>query len=165
MCVEKNPKYVLDADISKCFDKIDHKALLKKLGYKGKVNQQIKAWLKSGVIDNNTFLETEEGTPQGGVASPFLANIALHGLENHLNEFAKTIDMKRPDGRRQHAWQNKVRSLNFVRYADDFVLMHKDKKVVLEARKIIEKWLSEIGLELKPSKTRIDTPYCSRIWK
>jgi RNA-directed DNA polymerase len=153
--VERKPKYVLDADISKCFDKIDHQALLKKLGYKGKVRQQIKAWLKSGVIDNNTFLETEEGTPQGGVCSPLLANIALHGLENHLNEFAKTIDMKRPDGRRQEGWQMKVQSLNFIRYADDFVLMHRDKKVVLDGKKVIEEWLSNIGLELKPSKTRI----------
>ena len=155
VCIEKKPKYVLDADISKCFDKINHKALLKKLGYTGKVRQQIKAWLKSGVIDNNTFLETEEGTPQGSVCSPLLANIALHGLENHLNEFAKTIDMRRPDGRRQEGWQTKVQSLNFIRYADDFVLMHKDKKVILDGKKVIEKWLTEIGLELKPSKTRI----------
>jgi len=153
--VDKKPKYVLDADISKCFDKIDHNALLNKLGYQGKVRQQIKAWLKSGVIDNKTFLETEEGTPQGGVASPLLANIALHGLENYLNEFAKTIDMRRPDGRRQEGWQMKVQSLNFVRYADDFVLMHRDKKVILDGKRVIEKWLSDIGLELKPSKTRI----------
>jgi RNA-directed DNA polymerase len=153
--IDKKPKYVLDADISKCFDKIDHNALLNKLGYQGKVRQQIKAWLKSGVIDNKTFLETEEGTPQGGVASPLLANIALHGLENHLNEFAKTIDMRRPDGRRQEGWQMKVQSLNFVRYADDFVLMHRDKKVILDGKKVIEEWLSDIGLELKPSKTRI----------
>jgi RNA-directed DNA polymerase len=152
--IEKKPKYVLDADISKCFDKIDHAALLNKIGYKGKVRQQIKAWLKSGVIDNKTFLETEEGTPQGGVVSPLLANIALNGLENHLNKFAKTIDLKRPNGCQQ-GWQDKVKSLNFIRYADDFVLMHKDKKVVLEGKKIIEKWLSHIGLELKPSKTRI----------
>ena len=152
--IDRKPKYVLDADISKCFDKIDHTALLKKLGYKGKVRQQIKAWLKSGVIDNKTFLETEEGTPQGGVASPLLANIALHGLENHLNKFAKTIDMKRPEGH-QLGWKMKVNSLNFVRYADDFVLMHRDKKVILEGKKVIEEWLSEIGLELKPSKTRI----------
>ena len=155
VCIEKKPKYVLDADISKCFDKIDHKALLQKLGYQGKVRQQIKSWLKSGVIDNNTFLKTEEGTPQGGVCSPLLANIALHGLENHLNEFAKTIDMRRPDGRRQEGWQRKVTSLNFIRYADDFVLMHKDKNVILDGKKVIEKWLSEVGLELKPSKTRI----------
>ncbi len=156
LSIEKKPKYVLDADISKCFDRIDHKALLNKLGYSRKVRQQFKAWLKSGVIDNNTFLETEEGTPQGGVCAPLLANIALHGLENHLNEFAKTIDMRRLDGRGEEGWQMKVQSLNFfVRYADDFVLMHRDKKVILDGKKVIEEWLSKIGLELKPSKTRI----------
>ena len=63
--------------------------------------------------------------------------------------------MRRPDGRRQIGWRDKVSSLNFIRYADDFVLMHRDKKVVLDGKKIIEEWLSEIGLELKPSKTRI----------
>jgi RNA-directed DNA polymerase len=152
--IKIKPKYVLDADIAKCFDKIDHEALLKKLGYCGKVRQQIKAWLKSGVIDNKTFLNTEEGTPQGGVISPLLANIALHGLEKHLKEFAKTIDMKRPNGR-QEGWQMKVQSLTFVRYADDFVLFHKDKKVVLEGKKIIEEWLQKIGLKLKPEKTRV----------
>lgn len=67
--IDRKPKYVLDADISKCFDKIDHTALLNKIEYKGKVRQQIKAWLKSGVIDNKTFLLTEEGTPQGGVSA------------------------------------------------------------------------------------------------
>ena len=63
--------------------------------------------------------------------------------------------MRRSGGRRQESWQMKVQSLNFVRYADDFVLMHKDKKVVLDGKRVIEKWLSKIGLELKPSKTRI----------
>ena len=153
--IRQQPKYVLDADISKCFDKIDHNALLNKLGYKGKVRLQIKSWLKSGVIDNNTFLDTEEGTPQGGVISPLLANIALHGLEKHLNQFAKTIDMKRLNSHHQVGWQMKVQSLNFIRYADDFVLIHKDKKVILEGKKVIKKWLSKVGLELKPSKTRI----------
>ena len=154
MSIQNKPKYVLDADISKCFDKINHNALLNKIGYKGKVRQQIKAWLKSGVIDNKTFLETEEGTPQGGVISPLLANIALHGLENHLKKFAKTIDLKLPNGNQQ-SWQNKVNSLGYVRYADDFILTHKDKQVVLKGKQIIEEWLSNIGLELKPSKTRI----------
>ena len=153
--IRQQPKYVLDADISKCLDKINHVTLLNKLGYKGKIRQQIKSWLKSGVIDNNTFLETEEGTPPCGVCSPLLANIALHGLENHLNQFAKTIDMKRLNSHHQMGWQMKVQSLNFIRYADDFVLIHKDKKVILEGKEVIEKWLSEVGLELKPSKTRI----------
>jgi hypothetical protein len=62
------------ADIAKCFDRINHLALLQKLGYTGKIRQQIKAWLKSGVIDQRVFTATSEGTMQGGVISPLLAN-------------------------------------------------------------------------------------------
>jgi RNA-directed DNA polymerase len=65
--IQLRPKYVLDADIAKCFDRINHLALLHKLGYTGKVRQQIKAWLKSGVIDQGVFTATSEGTMQGGV--------------------------------------------------------------------------------------------------
>ena len=79
-------KHVLDADIAKCFDKINHLALLQKLGYTGKFRQQIKAWLKSGVIDQKVFAATSEGTPQGAVLSPLLANVALHGMETMLTE-------------------------------------------------------------------------------
>jgi RNA-directed DNA polymerase len=150
------PKFVLDADIAKCFDRINHLALLQKLGYTGKTRQQIKAWLKSGVIDQGVFTATSEGTMQGGVISPLLANIALHGMENMLTEFAKTIDMRRNDKPNcQISWQQKVKSLTFIRYADDFLLIHKDLSVVQRCRDLISEWLKDIGLELKPSKTRI----------
>ncbi|ABG51273.1 RNA-directed DNA polymerase [Trichodesmium erythraeum IMS101] len=76
--INKKPKYVLDADISKCFDRINHDALLRKVG-RTPYRRLIKQWLKSGVFDNKHFSETMEGTPQGGVISPLLANIALHG--------------------------------------------------------------------------------------
>ncbi len=89
--IQNKPKYVLDADISKCFDRINHLALLQKLGITGKTRQQIKAWLKAGVIDQKVFTATSEGTPQGGVISPLLANIALHGMETMLNEFANLL--------------------------------------------------------------------------
>ena len=75
VAIQSKAKYVLDADIAKCFDKINHLALLQKLGYTGKSRQQIKAWLKSGVIDQGVFTAISEGTPQGGVRSPLLANI------------------------------------------------------------------------------------------
>ena len=68
--IQQKAKYVFDADIAKCFDCIDHEALLNKLNMKGKVRQQIKAWLKSGVIDQGAFTATSEGTPQGGVITP-----------------------------------------------------------------------------------------------
>jgi RNA-directed DNA polymerase len=154
--IQNKPKFVLDADIAKCFDRINHSALLQKLGYTGKIRQQIKAWLKSGVIDQRVFTATSEGTMQGGVISPLLANIALHGMEKMLMEFAKTLDMRRNDKPNcQISWQQKVRSLTFVRYADDFVLIHKDLTGVQRCREIISEWLKDIGLELKPSKTRI----------
>ena len=154
--IQTKAKYVLDADIAKCFDKIDHLALLQKLGYTGKFRQQIKAWLKSGVIDQKVFTATSEGTPQGGVLSPLLANVALHGMENMLMEFAKTLDIRRKDKpNSQISWQQKVKSLTFIRYADDFLLIHYDLNVVQRCRELISEWLKDIGLELKPSKTRI----------
>ncbi len=116
------------------------------MNIKGKVRQQIKAWLKSGVIDQGAFTTTSEGTPQGGVISPLLANIALHGLENRLMEYAETL----PGGKRDNR-----ENLSFVRYADDFVVLHKDKAVVQGCREIISEWLVGIGLELKPEKTRL----------
>lgn len=123
--IQNRPKFVLDADIAKCFDRINHLALLQKLGYTGKIRQQIKAWLKSGVIDQRVFTATSEGTMQGGVISPLLANVALHGMEKMLMEFAKILDMRRNDKpNSQISWQQKVKSLTFVRYADDFVLTH-----------------------------------------
>ena len=154
--IQTKAKYVLDADIAKCFDKIDHLALLQKLGYTGQVRQQIKAWLKSGVIDQKVFTATSEGTPQGGVLSPLLANVALHGMENMLMEFAKTLDIRRKDKpNSQISWQQKVKSLTFIRYADDFLLIHHDLNVVQRCRELISEWLKDIGLKLKPSKTRI----------
>ena len=154
--IQTKAKYVLDADIAKCFDKINHLALLQKLGYTGKFRQQIKAWLKSGVIDQKVFTATSEGTPQGGVISPLLANVALHGMENMLMEFAKTLDIRRKDKpNSQISWQQKVKSLTFIRYADDFLLIHHDINVVQRCRELISEWLKDMGLELKPSKTRI----------
>ncbi|WP_367274999.1 reverse transcriptase N-terminal domain-containing protein [Microcoleus sp. PH2017_39_LGB_O_B] len=98
-------KYVLDADIAKCFDKIDHEALLKKLNTFPLLRRQIKAWLRAGVMDGQQLFPTLEGTPQGGVISPLLANIALHGMEHRIKEFAKTLDIKKSTGKGQVSWQ------------------------------------------------------------
>ena len=145
-CIQNKAKFVLDADIAKCFDCINHEALLQKLNIKGKVRQQIKAWLKSGVIDKGAFTATSEGTPQGGVISPLLANIALHGLENRIKKYAEILPGNKQDN---------LTNLNLIRYADDFVVLHKDKAVVQRCREIISEWLADIGLELKPEKTRL----------
>ncbi len=133
-------KYVLNADISQCFDRINHQSLLTKLNTFPTLRQQIKAWLKSGVMDGMVLKSTEEGTPQGGVISPLLANIALHGLEEYITGFK----MK---GYRPRA--------SLVRYADDFVIIHESKDFVEYLQQQAQRWLTGMGLELKPSKTYI----------
>jgi RNA-directed DNA polymerase len=153
--IAQKSKYVLDADISKCFDRIDHEALLRKLNTFPTIRRQIRAWLKAGVMDGGQLFPTSEGTPQGGVISPLLANIALHGMEERIKELAKTLDMKKSTGKGQISWQSKCKSLTLIRYADDFVILHKDIAVVQRCREIISEWLKNMGLELKPSKTRL----------
>ena len=146
---------MLDADIAKCFDCIDHSALLKKLNTFPLIRRQIHAWLKAGVIDDRQLLPTSEGTPQGGVISPLLANIALHGMEERIKTFVETCDLKRSNGRDQRPKRDKRDSISLIRYADDFVILHEDLTVVNGCRNIISEWLIGMGLELKPSKTRL----------
>jgi RNA-directed DNA polymerase len=149
IAINQKPKYVLDADIAKCFDRINHNKLLDKINTYPSLRQQIKAWLKNGVLDNGVFNETNEGTPQGGVVSPLLANIALHGMENTIKEYIETKKIK-GKGR-----ISKRHSISLIRYADDFVILHDNLEIVLECQEIIKDWLKEIGLELKPSKTKV----------
>ena len=140
--IRYKPKWVLDADIAKCFDKIDHKALLRKLNNTSPIRNIIREWLKAGVMDQSVFQPTEAGTPQGGVISPMLANIALHGLETAvMGVVPKTI--------------KEQSKLTVVRYADDFVVMHENEEVIERAKKVVQEWLSEVGLELKAENTRI----------
>jgi RNA-directed DNA polymerase len=80
-CINQKPKWVLDADIAKCFDRINHQALLDKIDTFPRLRRQIRAWLQAGIMDGDALFPSEEGTPQGGAISPLLANIALHGLE------------------------------------------------------------------------------------
>jgi RNA-directed DNA polymerase len=152
--IKHKSKYVLDADISKCFDRINHDKLLTKLNTFPTLRKQIRAWLKAGVMDGKEMFPTNEGTPQGGVISPLLANIALHGMEELIMGIAPSIDMKDRRGG-QLGIRDKVKSISLIRYADDFVVLHEQIEVIHRCKKEIEAWLSGIGLELKPSKTRI----------
>jgi RNA-directed DNA polymerase len=136
--------YVLDADISKCFDKIDHAYLLKKLQCSSSVRNQVKAWLEAGIMDKGAFDKPVAGTPQGGVISPLLANIALDGMIRDLEKQFPKVKGKNA--------QNPIR---IIRYADDFVVLHPELKVIYKAKEAIETWLKPVGLELKPEKTRI----------
>lgn len=152
--IRYEPKYVLDADISQCFDKIDHKILLEKLETYPSIRRQIKAWLKSGVVDGELF-PTKEGTPQGGVVSPLLANIALHGMELEIKKLARSLKMKTRQGREITNKAEKEKKLHLIRYADDFVIMHDDIEAIERCQETIKSFLKQLGLELKPSKTKI----------
>ncbi|WP_333192491.1 group II intron reverse transcriptase/maturase [Microcoleus sp. Pol7_A1] len=140
--IRSKAKYVLDADIAKCFDRINHKALLDKINTYPRLRKQIKSWLKSGVLDQGEIFPTIEGTPQGGVISPLLANIALHGMEERVKQFVGNNI-------------NQRREISLIRYADDFVIIHKDIEVIIACQKVIADWLSDLDLELKPSKTKL----------
>jgi RNA-directed DNA polymerase len=150
LAIHCKAKYVLDADISKCFDNIDHQKLLKKINSYPSMKRLIRSWLKAGFMDGQNIFPTEAGTPQGGVISPLLANIALHGMEEAIKEYANTLPTYRNHGKKQNR-----NALSLIRYADDFVIIHEDINVVLGAKAVIESFLKDIGLELKPSKTRI----------
>ena len=106
------------------------------------IRKKIREWLKAGVMDRHIYQPTYAGTPQGGVISPLLANIALHGMETEVRKIVPDRIVSQ-------------RELGVVRYADDFVIMHKDLMVIEAAKEVIGKWLGGIGLELKPEKTRI----------
>jgi RNA-directed DNA polymerase len=97
-------------------------------------------------MDAKHMFPTSEGTPQGGVISPLLANIALHGMEERIKQYAETFPGIR---------ENNRSGLSLIRYADDFVILHEDITVVQRCKEIISEWLKGIGLELKPSKTRL----------
>jgi len=144
--IRAKSKYVLDADIKGCFDNIDHQALLEKLRTYPAMRRLVKGWLKAGVMDGLELSPTQTGTPQGGVVSPLLANIALYGMEEALvNAY---MEGKRALSARQSAPK-------LIRYADDFVVLHPQEAEVLQAQHLIATWLQGIGLELKPSKTRL----------
>lgn len=150
LVINKKPNYVLDADISKCFDKINHNYLLKKLQCPTNIRRQVRAWLKAGIMDKGAFEKPVAGTPQGGVISPLLANIALDGMIREVeSQFPK---------------KGKHSPARIIRYADDFVVLHPELEVIQKAKTAIETWLKPVGLELKPEKTRIcHTLYSIRV--
>ena len=158
--IRLKPKFVLDADISKCFDRIDQEALLAKLNTFPTIRRQVRAWLKAGVMDGKQLFPTSvseagartraTGTPQGGVISPLLANIALHGMEERIKKYAETLPTRSGYGKKYNR-----NTLSLIRYADDFVILHEEITVVQRCKEIISEWLQGMGLVLKPSKTRL----------
>jgi RNA-directed DNA polymerase len=145
----KNPRrrWILDADLTAAFDKIDHDHLLAKLGsFPGK--GMIRGWLKAGVFEKGKgFAPTDEGTPQGGVISPCLLNIALHGLEEAAGVRYEASDPAR----------TKRGCPALVIYADDMVALCHTRQQAERVKARMAGWLAPRGLSFNEAKTRIVT--------
>ncbi|AFZ10284.1 RNA-directed DNA polymerase (Reverse transcriptase) [Oscillatoria nigro-viridis PCC 7112] len=140
-----NDRWVLDADIKGAFDNISHNFILKTIGeIPGR--ELIKQWLKAGYVESEIFHETKSGTPQGGIISPLLANIALDGIEQFLSQF------KKRQGKNKSPRAPKY---GFVRYADDLIITAETKEDIEEIIPSVKELLKTRGLELNEDKTNI----------
>lgn len=139
-----SPKWVLEGDIKGCFDHISHEWLLNNIPM-DKV--MLRKWLKCGFVFNKELFPTEEGTPQGGIISPTLANITLDGLQTMLAEkyHKKFVN-------RKTIYYPKV---HLVRYADDFIITGRSKEALEEIKPLVVDFLKERGLTLSEEKTKI----------
>ena len=133
---KNSPKWILEGDIKSCFDEISAKWLENHVTMDRKI---LKQWLKAGYIEKGIFYHTTKGTPQGGIISPTLANIALDGLEKTVKDITKRGD-----------------KINFVRYADDWICTAASKELLEEkVLPAVKKFLKERGMVLSIEKTRI----------
>jgi RNA-directed DNA polymerase len=130
-------RWVLDADIKGAFDNISHQYILDAIGELPGRNL-IAQWLKAGYVESEIFHATTSGTPQGGLISPLLANIALDGIDHLLKQ-----------------GNAKSTQYGFIRYCDDFIVTAQTEAEIRQIRPLIEEWLSQRGLELNAEKTKI----------
>jgi RNA-directed DNA polymerase len=149
--VGKGPRasrlWALDADLAAAFDRIDHDHLLASLG-SFPARDMIRGWLKAGVFEaGKGFAPTVEGTPQGGVISPCLLNVALHGLEEAAGVRYKTSGMRAGDAR--------PGSPVAVRYADDVVVLCHSQQQAEQVKARLAEWLAPRGLAFNEDKTRV----------
>ena len=135
-----SPEWILEGDIQGCFDNISHDWMIANISMDKAI---LRKWLKAGFMDKGALFPTEAGTPQGGIISPTLANMALDGLEMLLR---KEIQRNTDTGKK----------VNMVRYADDFIITGKSKDLLEnEVKPLVEQFLKERGLVLSPEKTKI----------
>ena len=134
-------QWILEGDIKGCFDNISHDWLVKNILMDKTI---LTKWLKAGYVTNKELFPTTSGTPQGGIISPILSNIALDGLEKLLkNTFSNSVKARK----------NKI---NFVRYADDFIITASSKEILeKEVIQVVKNFLIERGLILSEEKTKI----------
>lgn len=144
------PKWILEGDIKGCFDHISHEWLLNNIPMDKEV---LRKWLKSGYVFNGSLFPTEEGTPQGGIISPTLANMTLDGLQSLVQNAVK------PYWKPADTEYGRIRikpKINLVRYADDFIVTAKDKETIENViLPLIRQFMAERGLVLSEEKTKI----------
>ncbi len=139
VAIEGHPAFVFNADIENAFDTVNQAAVLEKLRTYPAMRQVIQAWLTAGIRDGTTFLPSEQGIAQGGVLSPLLMNVALHGMEAAVVSESNSYSRERP---------------TFVRYADNFVILHSNLQELQRASKRVRLWLATLGLHLNARKTQ-----------
>lgn len=134
------PQWILEGDIKSCFDKISHEWLLQHIPMEKSI---LRKWLKAGFMEKGMLFPTQEGTPQGGIISPVLANMALDGLEKALKgHFTKNRGI--------------CPKVYVVRYADDFIVTGVSRELLEQhVKPFIEAFLKERGLELSQEKTKL----------
>ena len=143
------PRYIVEGDIKGCFDNISHDHIvntLKSWKVPNFATSLLKGFLKAKIFHNGEIFDNETGTPQGGIISPLLANVALTSLDDFIDK--------------NHGWktgENKV--IPLVRYADDFVVVCKSKTIAVDIKHDIKEHLSTIGLTLSDEKTKITHIY------
>lgn len=142
MSQKVSPKWVLEGDIKGCFDNISHDWLLSHIPMDRKL---LRKWLKAGYMEKGVFYHTESGTPQGGIISPLLANMALDGLEGEL---MRTFRKSKHYGAKHQ--------VNYVRYADDFICSGISRELLEnEVKPLIAAFMQKRGLALSEEKTAI----------
>lgn len=142
-----SPEWVLEGDIQGCFDHISHDWLVQNIPMDKSV---LKQFLKAGFVFRGGLFPTEAGTPQGGVISPILANMALDGMQRVL---AERFDQNSKG--RKNMYTHSKNKVNFVRYADDFIITAATREIAEQAKDIIRGFLKSRGLELSEDKTVI----------
>ncbi|AOY77259.1 group II intron reverse transcriptase/maturase [Clostridium formicaceticum] len=141
-------QWIFEGDFKGCFDNLNHKFITEQI--KGfPQSELIEKWLKAGFVDNSVFNETDEGTPQGGIISPLLANIALHGMEETIGTKYNTVNRKD-----EVTYENRSKYA-MARYADDFVIMCESEQDAIDLFKILKPYLENRGLELAQEKTKV----------
>jgi RNA-directed DNA polymerase len=139
--------WILEGDIKGCFDNISHQWLLDNVPMDESI---LKQFLKAGYVFERHLFPTDAGTPQGGIISPILANLTLDGIE-------KILDDKYHKGSKGtiNSYQAAKFKVNFVRYADDFIVTAKTEEIAKEIKELIKEFLKDRGLELSDEKTKI----------